>query len=223
MPLNGGRPTVLWSHPLADVYRLAATPDGKELAMAVGAKNVDSTIIYLLGADGSVLTVRKTPTSWAVASMIFVPAPTDPKGPVRLYWTESSGGDAYDTGTNTFPMRVMTYDGSSVQSPVYLNTYPGNSTSSLMVFRLSDIPTRFQVLRNNDLISGATLSSPDDLGRMANDHRHRSGHPSGVAEPQRICRWVRDIAAHRVGHPFLRPQDVPGGMRAGWLAHLLVW
>lgn len=176
VPQGGGQPRILWSHPAADVYRVAAGPDGRELALAVGNKSngVDSTILYLLGADGSVLTVRETAPFWSVASMIFVPAPTHPKGPIRLYWTESSSGGTGNTGTSTFPMRVMTYDGSSVQrvdvpllwsqSPRYLNAYPGNSTSSLMIFRLQDIPTRFEVLRNSDHISGATLSSPTTWG-----------------------------------------------------------
>ncbi len=177
VPLSGGRPQVLWSHPKADVYRFAASPDGRELALAVGVgkpSGTPSTVIYLLGDDGSVLAVRQTPAEWSIASMVFVRAPTDPKGPVRLYWTESSSGSTFYMTTDTYPTRVMTYDGATVrhvdvpmpwgQSALLLDAYAGNSTSTLMAFRRDNIPTRFQVLRNNDMSAGATLSSPTTWG-----------------------------------------------------------
>lgn len=178
VPLSGGQPSVLWSHPKADVYRFAASPYGKELALAVGAKSksVDSTIIYLLGADGAVTTVRKTPGSWGVGSLIFVRAPTELKGPVRLYWTETLGGSTYESGTGTLLMRVMTYDGSVVQrvnvpmmwgqSPLYLDAYPGDSTSTLIAY-LAHESSQFLVLRNNDQASAATLASPTTWGSWA--------------------------------------------------------
>ncbi len=177
VPLSDGQPQVLWSHPEADVYRFAASPDGRELALAVGIRSpsgVNSTVIYLLGDDGSVLTVRRTPGYWSVASMVFVRAPTDLKGPVRLYWTEASDGSKFDMTTDSYPTRVMSYDGSTVQrvdvpmpwgqSALLLDAYPGNSTSTLMAFRRDNIPTRYQVLRNNDMSAGATLSSPTTWG-----------------------------------------------------------
>ena len=176
MPLHGGQPRILWSYPKADVYSVAASPDGKEPALAVGVTDhsgINSTVIYLLGDHGSVLALRQTAQYWSVGSMVFVHAPTDPNGPIRLYWTESSDA-SFDATTDTFEMDVMTYDGSTVQhvsvpllwgqSPALLDAYPGNSTSTLMAWRRENIPTRYQVLRNNDMNAAATLSSPTTWG-----------------------------------------------------------
>jgi hypothetical protein len=169
----GGARSLVWSHPRAAVYELAADVDARTIAMVVGSGRIQGAYLYLLQRDGSVKAIRRVSGGWDIWVPIFAKSPTDPHGPTRVYWTEHSPG-LFDRGTDTPVMRTMTYDGSGVspvripllwgEAPWRLDSYPGNTTMSLTLFRRSNIPTFHQVLRNEDLISGGASSSDLQLG-----------------------------------------------------------
>jgi hypothetical protein len=171
------RPTgirsLIWSHPPASVYELAADVYGRTIAVVVGSRAIEGAYLYLLAPDGSVDAIRRVSNGWDIWVPIFAKAPTRPRGPTRIYWTEHSA-DGFDPATDTPIMRVMTLDGDRVkevsvpllwgQAPWRLDAYPGNSTMSLTLFRRSNVPTYHEVLRNEDLVSGGSDSSPTELG-----------------------------------------------------------
>ncbi len=172
--LSAVSPLLIWSHPKFDTYMLAAAPGGSELAI-VGSAG-PSSFLYLLGPDRAVTAIREVRSGWDIWTPIFVHAPTDPGGPLRLYWVEHSDS-LFDVGTATPLMRVMEYDGSSVhqvavpllwgEAPYAMDAYPGDTTSTLETFRTENIPTRHQILRNGDQLSGAKASSPTTWGYWA--------------------------------------------------------
>ena len=183
-----GRRSLVWSHPRAPVYELAADAGGKTIAMVVGSSEIDGAYLYLLEPDGSVVPVRRVGGGWDIWAPIFAKAPTRPRGPTRIYWTEHSAGE-FDPATDTPIMRTMTFDGRRVgpvgvpllwgQAPWRLDGYPGNSTMSLTLFRRANVPTFHEVLRNDDLTSGGDDSSPTELGYW--QEITNTGSETGVA------------------------------------------
>ncbi|MEW6060011.1 MAG: hypothetical protein AB1551_07740, partial [Actinomycetota bacterium] len=93
VPLDG-KPELLWEHPPAHVYQIAAGPGGRTLAYSVmlrGRTAKDpSYVLYLLDSDGTVRTVDVVRNYLSIESPVFLRAPTDPEGPVRLYWIRAS-------------------------------------------------------------------------------------------------------------------------------------
>lgn len=172
VPLQGP-PEPRWTHPKQNVYMIASAPGGTEIAIVASPPAQNVSFLYLLGADGSVSTVRETTTGWSIWTPIFVRAPTEPQGEIRLYWVEHSDGE-FDMTTDTPVMRVMEYDGTGVHevrvpllwgtAPFQLSAYPGDTTSTLVGFRRNNIPTRYQILRNADRTDGGSASSPTTWG-----------------------------------------------------------
>jgi hypothetical protein len=170
VPLSG-RPRPVWTHPNIDVYEIAAGPDGTSLAFSVVYRG-KLGILYLLEPDGSILTADVVGDYRVPETPVFVRAPTRPRGPIDLYWIRLS--QDFDAGHARFTSQMMMLDergrhavavplrfGESVYQ---LSAYPGSPTSSLSLFRREDVPTRYEILRNDDINRGAALSSPTLLG-----------------------------------------------------------
>jgi hypothetical protein len=172
VPLHGS-PRLLWSHPKQDVYMIASAPGGTELAIVGGPVVRNVSVLYLLGSDGSVTAVRETTGGWSIWTPIFVRAPNEPHGQIRLYWVEPSDGK-FDLTTDTLLVRVMEYDPSGVHevqvpllwgtTPFEFSAYPGDTTSIRVAFRADNVPTRYEILRNADRTNGGTASSPTVWG-----------------------------------------------------------
>jgi hypothetical protein len=135
----------------------------------VGESHGPASTLWLLASDGSVRRIdAMTGDSW-IESPVFVRAPTDFHGPVRLYWLRDSAD--FDVSTYRDPSRVMTLDGNGRPVPVtvplrvgeyiyHLDAYPGAPTNTLTLFRRADVPSRYAVLRNDDFGDHPTSSSP---------------------------------------------------------------
>lgn len=165
--LDGTR-QLLWTHPTASILEMAAGPDGHQLAMVVspfGANKLHLVYLYELTPDGEIRAVTSVRGNVSyIYDPVFVSAPTQPQGPLRLYWVERRQ-DAPDSATG----RLMSL-GSSGPTAVEVSllssyavenlfAYPGAPTSSLLVTR----PTRVrhsEVFRNNDLQANDGTSSP---------------------------------------------------------------
>ncbi len=172
VPLSG-RPRVLWTHPRVDVYQIAAAPDGIELAYSVGLPGGRGSVLYELMPDGRIRAVATASDGTSMVSPVFVRPPTDPTGPLRLYWV-ARASTALDPATQTPRLSVMTLGPRAPEpvvvplrwgeAPFELSAYPGTPAIALMVFRRDNIPTRLEVLREDDLYAGARESSPTVWG-----------------------------------------------------------
>jgi hypothetical protein len=183
VPLNG-RPKLLWEHPRAHVYEIAAGPDGDQLAYSVmlpgRTADAPSFVLYLLDSDGSVRTVDVVRNYLSIETPVFLRAPTDLDGPVRLYWIR--GGQEVSTATGRPQGQVMvlgpqgplrvTVPVRYEEAPFEIHGYPGGSwTFSLTLSRNNDVPTRLEILMNDD-VSGsagnASLTLWGDMERPVN-------------------------------------------------------
>ncbi len=172
MSLAGSR-HLLWTHPAAYVEAIAVAPNGDSMAYAVitGSAGSGGGILYELLPDGSILTVDRTKPYDFISNPVFVRAPTDPEGPIRLYWMRLS--EDFDQSVAQIPNQMMTLGASGpvpVEVPLRwgtslyrLNAYPGAATSTLTLFRRENMPTRYEVLRDSDNAGGAA-SSPTVWG-----------------------------------------------------------
>lgn len=141
---------------------LAASPSGREVAMVVylqPRKKQDlSSVLYLLEEDGSVRTVDAVREFKTLESPIFLRAPTELEGAIRLYWNRFRDEILPETGRlNTQPMVLDGEKLREIESPLRYDEaifefhgYPGSSTFSLSLFRHSDVPARLEILRNHD-------------------------------------------------------------------------
>ena len=182
VPLRG-RPRLLWRHPPARVYEIAAGPDGRELAYSVQlparTAAAPSFVLYLLGSDGRVRTVDVVRNFLSIDTPVFLRAPTDLTGPVRLYWIRGSHEVSPATGRlenqvmvlgPRGPLRVtvpLRYE----EAPFELHGYPGSLMFSLSLFRTNNVPTRLEILLDLDFgraAQSASLTLWGDLERPVN-------------------------------------------------------
>lgn len=184
-----GEKTVLWRHPKTFVIAVAASPGGEQLAMSVNlqarGRRRPSSALYLLGRDGSVKTVDVVKGLRVIDSPVFLRSPTKFDDPPKLYWIRS-GERVDDQGRLDGQAMVLTKDGPQpVEVPlryaeaVYdLHGYPGAGTFTLSLFRKNNVPTRLEILKNEDY-SQSTDSSVTLWG--ANESRANTDIFVGVA------------------------------------------
>lgn len=157
--LSGERKAI-WRHPEASVYEMTVSPDGRRLAIAVGVgarRGKPSSVLYLLEADGSVVTVDITYGSEFVSSPVFLRSPTAPGKPERLYWLRL-GESVDDLGRLSSATNVLLPEGRrAIEVPLRyaeavfdVDGYPGAATFTITLFRQNDTPTRGEVLLNKD-------------------------------------------------------------------------
>jgi len=183
VPLHG-KPELLWEHRAAHVYQIAAGPGGRTLAYSVmlpgRTAKEPSYVLYLLDSDGTVRTVDVVRNYLSIETPVFLHAPTDPEGPLRLYWIRMSQEVSLATGRLETQVMVLEPEGpAKVTVPLRydeaafgLYGYPGGSwTFSLSLFRTNDVPTRLEILMNDD-VSGsagdASLTLWGDIERPVN-------------------------------------------------------
>ncbi|MEX0989424.1 MAG: hypothetical protein WD206_03890 [Actinomycetota bacterium] len=160
--LDGDRSAV-WRHPEAFVHRVAASEDGRRVALAVtrgddrslGPED-PSAFLYVLEPDGSVRTVDVVDDYRVIEAPTFLRPPTTPRGPERVYWIRFADG-IDDRGR--LETDVMVDDGGPrrvalplrfAEGVIDVYGYPGASRFSVTLFRQNDVPTRFEILRNDD-------------------------------------------------------------------------
>jgi hypothetical protein len=164
-----GEPRLLWKHRPLSVYEITAAPDGRSLAYSVAVptaskKQQTSFFLYLLQSDGSITTVDSIKNFGSIESPIFLRAPTDPKGPVRLYWIRSH--ESLQPSTARLDKQVMVHVNAAsrqvrvalrlTEAPEDIWGYAGSPLFATTVFRHDNLPTRLEVLRTDD---SAPLSS----------------------------------------------------------------
>jgi hypothetical protein len=169
-----GRRTLVWRHPPANVSLLAAAPGGAPIALAVAAEprrtSDASFYLYELEADGTIRLLDITHAVRSIDSPLYVRPPTSgaTAGP-RPYWLRV--GEEVD-GRGRLETEVMTVGGhgrESVFVPLRyteavfdLEGYPGGRTFTLTLFRQNDVPTRAEILRNDDAaadVAGASKTT----------------------------------------------------------------
>jgi hypothetical protein len=156
-----GRRALVWRHPPATVAALAAAPDGERVAISVALEprtaSQTAFLLYLLDEDGSVRLIDRTTSFRSIDSPVFLRPPTaSDAAPARLYWLRT--GEEID-GLGRLDTHVMVLDGGprTVRVPLRfaeavfdIEGYAGASTFTLTLFRQNDVPTRAEVLRNDD-------------------------------------------------------------------------
>ncbi len=157
VPLQG-EPELLWEHPPAHVYEIAAGPGGRELAYSVElpARRAEdpSYVLYLLRRDGRVETVDVVDGWRSIESPIFLQPPTDLEGPVRLYWIRMSQDVSLQTGRLNSQVMVLGDEGPlpvevtlrHEEAPWAIHGYPGSWLFQLTLFRTNNVPTRLEHL-----------------------------------------------------------------------------
>lgn len=170
VPLDG-EPTLIWTHPAAHVYDIAAAPSGHQLAYSVRlpAKNArdPSWVLYLLDADGRVRTVDVVRGFRYIASPVFLTPPTELDGPVRLYWIRGSEEVSPETGRLMTEVMVLGDKAPThvdvplryEEAPWEIHGYAGSWMFTVTLFRTNDVPTRLEVLQNVDFGQAATDAS----------------------------------------------------------------
>ena len=163
--LDGTR-ELLWAHPTVSVHGVTAGPGGHQLAMVVSPIGANTLVyLYELTPDGQVRAVTSVRGDASyIYDPVFVNAPAEPRGPLRLYWVERRG-DPPNGATSRLmtlgadgpvPVEVPLLSSYTLES---LFAYPGAPTSSLLVTH----PTgagHSEVFRNNDLQASDVTSSP---------------------------------------------------------------
>ena len=157
-----GKRKMVWRHPPARVLHIAASPDGNELAISVAllpnnAKR-PSSVLYLLDRDGSIKTVDVVRNFKSIDYPVFLRAPTQLKGRVRLYWIRTGEEVDFDTGRLDTQVMVLTSKGPQrvriplrfSEAPLGIFGYPGMPTFTLSLFGQGDVPTRLQIIKNVD-------------------------------------------------------------------------
>lgn len=170
VPLEGER-ELLWEHPPARVYEIAAAPGGRELAYSVElpARRAEdpSYVLYLLRRDGTIQTVDVVDRWRSIESPIFLQPPTDLEGPVRLYWIRMSQDVSLQTGRLGSQVMVLGDEGPLpvevplryMEAPWAIHGYPGSWLFQLTLFRTDDVPTRLEILENFDAYLAAQDAS----------------------------------------------------------------
>jgi hypothetical protein len=163
--------TALWRHPLVNPLFVAAGPDGRGIALSVlvstEAADEISAVLYFLEVDGEVRTVDAVDDYGSIESPIFLRPPTDPTSEPLLYWIRFWGDVSPETGRLHTEVMVETQDGpAEVLVPLRyheavfaLAAYPGAATFSLTLIRQNNVPTRLEVLQNEDYWRSAQDSS----------------------------------------------------------------
>lgn len=178
VPLDGPR-TLLWTHPRLVATGLAAGPGGRGVALAGEATPSGTTapaaFLYLLTPDGAVRTVDTVAAGGTIAAPAFQRAPTDPLGPVHLYWIRELDASKYVPRRPWDWKQVWLLNGSSrvhVDVHLRLNEYPyelhgyaGSPLFSLTTFRRDNSPTREEVLLDGDA-QGDAFSALDSLAQL---------------------------------------------------------
>jgi hypothetical protein len=186
-----GRRTLVWKHPPASVPQLAASPDGERVAMSVGLEprngSQPSFLLYVLERDGSVRLADTTRAFRSIDSPVFLRPPSSRgASPDRLYWIRT--GESVDPfGRLDSELMVLTDHGArEVRVPLRfteavfgIHGFPGAPTATLTLFRQNDVPTRAEVLRNDDHRSGVTPASLTLWGN--NEFRANTDVLNGVA------------------------------------------
>jgi hypothetical protein len=159
MGLDGSR-RLIWRHPAIGLVDMAVAPGGRELAFAVGMQvgNGPGGGLWDLAPDGSVRLVDTVANFGFMLTPTFMRVPEHPEAPYRLYWIR--GSDTIDSQTGRFKNVVMSLGPTGrlavdvplrySESPIALSAYPGSPVSSLVLFRRSNVPTRYVDLRSND-------------------------------------------------------------------------
>lgn len=186
---RSGKRDVVWSHPPANVYAIAAAPGGNRIALAVALDArrpaQPSSVMYLLEKDGSIVTVDVTRRFQSVTSPVFLRPPTQPDAEEHLYWLRI-GEDIDEFGRLASTPFVLTAEGPRpitvplryTEAPFDLEGYPGAATFTLTLFRQNDTPTRGEVLLNKDFFA-ATEAAIDLWGD--NEPRLNTDSLVGVA------------------------------------------
>lgn len=158
--LDGDR-SLIWRHPKAHVVSIAASADGHELAISVDLPTDDgrqpSFVLYLLRNDGTVETVDVVDDFRTIDSPIFLTPPTERRSGARLYWLRV-GEEVDELGRLDTQVMVLTDDGPRevevplryAEAPFDVHGYPGAYVFTLALFRQNDVPTRLEILRNDD-------------------------------------------------------------------------
>ena len=186
-----GRRSLVWSHPPAFVSQLATSPDGERVAMSIGLEprnaSQPSFLLYILEGDGSVQLADATRDFRSIDSPLFLRPPSS-RGAARerLYWIRT--GESVDPfGRLDSQVMVLTDEGArEVMVPLRfteavfdIHGFPGAATATLTLFRQNDVPTRAEVLRNDDHRSGVTPASLTLWGN--NEFRANTDVLNGVA------------------------------------------
>jgi len=238
--LDGHR-RLIWSHPKARVVSIAASADGQELALSVALPTdggqEPSFVLYLLRADGTVETVDVVYRFRIIDSPIFLMPPTDRRSGPRLYWVRV-GDDADNLGRLDTQIMVLTGEGPrEVDVPLrYAETafdihgYPGAYVFTLALFRQNDVPTRLEILRNDDF-SRSTDASLTLWGN--NEFRANTDIFVGVAWPTPIDYVVPvanevaperyELRLFRSGCEYLGYRVVYAGQDIDWGSSDLPW
>jgi hypothetical protein len=174
--LDGTR-RLLWTHPRLDPTGVAAGPGGNGVALAGEAVQGSAAtgFLYLLGADGSVKTVDVARNGGTISGPQFLRAPTQPTGPVRLYWIHELDASQFRQTRPWDWKQVWLLDGTVRRRvtvhlrldeyPYELHGYAGSPLFSLTTFRRDNSPTRDEVMFDNDS-SGMAFSSLVSLGHF---------------------------------------------------------
>jgi hypothetical protein len=160
--LDGER-KILWEHPAAGSYAIAASSGGEKIAFVVyigGRRSEDvSAVLYELTSDGRVRTIDVVRDFSTIATPIYLRPPSDWESAEKLYWVrlndESEGAWAES--------EVMVLDGDRVRAvsvqlrdgelPFAIHGFPGAATFSLTLQRQNNVPTRLEILRNMDFVN----------------------------------------------------------------------
>jgi hypothetical protein len=152
---------LIWNHPKARVARIAVSAGGRELALTVALPSnrgrQPSFVLYLLEADGAVETVDVVRSFRIIDSPIFLTPPTERRSGARLYWLRV-GEEVDELGRLDTQVMVLTDDGPRevevplryAEAPFDVHGYPGAHVFTLALFRQNDVPTRLEILRNDD-------------------------------------------------------------------------
>lgn len=184
-----GERDLIWKHPRANVASLATFPGGKRLALSVSLSprkaGDPSFVLYLLESDGSIETIDVVDGYRVIDPPIFLRAPTQLRKPAGLYWLRA-GENVDSKGRLDTQVMVLGKDGpEEVSVPLRfgeavfdLHGYPGAGTFSLALFRQNNVPTRLEILKNDDY-SQSTDASPTLWGN--NEPRANTDVFVGVA------------------------------------------
>ncbi|MEX2276069.1 MAG: hypothetical protein WEA10_10975 [Actinomycetota bacterium] len=187
-----GRRRLVWRHPEARVVQLAASEGGRRLAIGLAATdpriNVSDTsaFLYSLDPDGRVRLVDVVDDFRSLDTPLFLRPPTESTETTeRLYWLRVGEGVGSDGRIQTQVMVESAAGPRPVRVPlrftegvVDIDAYPGSDTFTLSLFRQNDVPTRFEILRNDDR-SGSADASVTLWG--TNESRAQTDVPIGVA------------------------------------------
>jgi hypothetical protein len=238
-----GRRRLVWNHPSVTVSQLAASPNGERVAMSVGLEprraSQPSFRLYVLEADGSVRLADTTHAFRSIDSPVFLRPPSGREASrVRLYWIRT--GESVDAfGRLDSEVMVLTGDGPrEVRVPLRfteavfgIHGFSGAATATLTLFRQNDVPTRAEILRNDDHRSGVTPRSLTLWGN--NEFRANTDVLNGVAwispteyvipVAQRFHRARYELRLFRVGCESLGSHVAYGGTEIDWGYSELPW